>query len=125
MASGPNPLAAQLVACLHSARMAHGHVGHGPLLCSLAAHSGGSGPRPRGGPGRSARGGGDFTDAGGGQLRAQSGGARLGRRDSRGGGAYQRGIGWAEGAAETRLNRPSDGSSGNGKRAMALGAHRG
>jgi hypothetical protein len=41
-----------------------GHVGHDPLLCGLAAHSGGSGPRPRSGAAR-LLGGGDFTDTGG------------------------------------------------------------
>jgi hypothetical protein len=41
-----------------------GHVGHDPLLCSLAAHSDGSGPRPRSGAAR-LLGGGDFTDTGG------------------------------------------------------------
>jgi hypothetical protein len=72
---------AQLAACLHSAHMAHGHAGRGPLLCGLAAHNGGSGPRPRDTPGRCAHGdtacvlgNSDFTDAGGGRLRARSGG---------------------------------------------------
>jgi hypothetical protein len=40
------------------------HAGRGPLLCSLVAHSGGSGPIPRGGAAHVLRGG-DFTDAGG------------------------------------------------------------
>jgi hypothetical protein len=40
-----------------------GHVGRGPLLCGLAAHCGGSGPRPRGAA--HVLGGGNFTDAGG------------------------------------------------------------
>jgi hypothetical protein len=77
-----------------------------------AAHSGGSGPRPRG----AARmlDDGDFTDEGGGRLRARSGSARLGRRDGRGGGAYWRGIGWAEGAAATRCTDSEAAGNGEG-----------